>query len=163
MENFINGIKDLRVLIDASFIPIASLNKTRETSLALTKAQESKMWLGQILKELGNDTPYTDSKNPKNDKIEPTADVSENEKEFREKSEYWGLGDIEKVKFLRNHFTELSDEIHAFGTAYASSQQGQMQRKMNSVLDYTNYSYKYCLESNMWLGMELGRIYESNK
>ena len=40
----------------------------------ITKLQESIMWLGMHLKELNEDNPYPESKNPANNIIHKTAD-----------------------------------------------------------------------------------------
>lgn len=73
-ENLIKEIKTARVQGDA-FIQIAkALPKTRESALAITKAQEAVMWLGMMLKEMGTPAPYPESYNPENAVVEPTAD-----------------------------------------------------------------------------------------
>jgi hypothetical protein len=46
----------------------------REVSLAITKLQEGIMWMGMNLKRLNEATPYPNSMNTNNEKIEPTAD-----------------------------------------------------------------------------------------
>lgn len=51
-----------------------SPRKSRERSLVVTKLQESVMWLGMDLKELGTANPYPNSKDPSNTTIDPTAD-----------------------------------------------------------------------------------------
>lgn len=53
---------------------------SRERSLAITKLQEAVMWLGMDLKAINEEqpgareSPYPNSKNPGNLKIDPTAD-----------------------------------------------------------------------------------------
>lgn len=47
---------------------------SRERNLAITKLQESIMWLGMDLKRLNEPNPYPDSYNLENDNVEPTAD-----------------------------------------------------------------------------------------
>jgi len=49
--------------------------RSRERSIAITKLQESIMWLGMDLKDIGvNPNPYPQSYNPDSPVIEPTAD-----------------------------------------------------------------------------------------
>ncbi len=76
MDKFkeITDTKQLRKDIDEIIQHIKALDKCRETSIVITKLQESVMWLGMNLKRLGNDNPYPESYNPKSTKIEPTAD-----------------------------------------------------------------------------------------
>lgn len=70
--------KQLRKETDAIIQAIKDLPATRERSLAITKLQEGVMWLGMDLKRLGDilgtESPYPNSKDPSNTKIEPTAD-----------------------------------------------------------------------------------------
>ncbi len=73
-EHLITEIKKARVQGDEYIQTIKKLPKTRESALSLTKAQESVMWLGMALKELGTPSPYPESYNPTNSTVEPTAD-----------------------------------------------------------------------------------------
>lgn len=67
--------KQLRKDIDVLIQRVKELEKTRETSLAITKLQEGVMWLGMYLKKLGESNPYPSSKDPATGiRIEPTAD-----------------------------------------------------------------------------------------
>lgn len=67
--------KQLRVDLDSVLQRIKnSSRKSRERSLTITKLQESIMWLGMDLKEIGSSNPYPDSYNPNNTVINPTAD-----------------------------------------------------------------------------------------
>lgn len=58
----------------------SATRKSRERSIAITKLQESVMWLGMDLKAMneegvtGCQNPYPQSYNPGNPTIEPTAD-----------------------------------------------------------------------------------------
>lgn len=49
-------------------------NPTRERSTAISKLQESIMWLGMDLKERGTPSPYPNSYDPQSPVIDPTAD-----------------------------------------------------------------------------------------
>lgn len=66
--------KQLRKDIDEVLQRVKGLGQSRETSLAITKLQEATMWLGMNLKRLGEADPYPESRNPNNQRIEPTAD-----------------------------------------------------------------------------------------
>lgn len=66
--------KKLRKDLDEVLQGIKKLNKTRETSLSITKIQEGIMWLGMHLKELGTPDPYPTSKDDTNTTVHPTAD-----------------------------------------------------------------------------------------
>ncbi len=66
--------KQLRVNLDSELQTLKGLPMSRERSLAITKLQESIMWLGMDLKRLNEPNPYPDSYKPENTKIAPTAD-----------------------------------------------------------------------------------------
>lgn len=63
-----------KILDDALQGMREELKPTRELSLSITNCQQSIMWLGMNLKELGTPNPYPQSYNPENSKVEPTAD-----------------------------------------------------------------------------------------
>lgn len=74
-EDFIKETKQLRVDLDKILQRLkTSSRQSRERSLSITKIQESIMWLGMDLKELGTETPYPNSYNPDNTIVDPTAD-----------------------------------------------------------------------------------------
>lgn len=72
IEVFAN--KYLRKSLDKHLQQLQQCPRSRERSLAITKLQESIMWLGQDLARLNTPNPYPDSMNTDNTKIEPTAD-----------------------------------------------------------------------------------------
>jgi hypothetical protein len=74
MEKDVKANKSLRKGLDTQLQNIKSCPSSRERSLAITKLQESIMWLGMDLKRLNEPNPYPESYNPENTKIEPTAD-----------------------------------------------------------------------------------------
>lgn len=73
-EKEILETKRLRKKLDDVLQEVKKLNKTRETSLSVTKLQEGMMWLGMYLKELGTPDPYPTSKDSLDPTIHPTAD-----------------------------------------------------------------------------------------
>lgn len=68
------AIKQLRKDIDEIIQRVKALPFTRERALSITKLQESVMWLGMDLKELGTPNPYPHGKDPSNTIVDPTAD-----------------------------------------------------------------------------------------
>lgn len=67
--------KQLRKAIDQIIQQVKILPSSLERSIAITKLQESVMWLGMDLKRLNEPNPYPSSKDPSTgSKIEPTAD-----------------------------------------------------------------------------------------
>jgi len=74
LDSDIVSNKYLRVELDKQLQILKELSSSRERSLAITKLQESIMWLGMDLKRLNEPNPYPDSYKPENTKIAPTAD-----------------------------------------------------------------------------------------
>ena len=73
--SLVQNVKLCRRNGDSIIQQVKQLDKSRETSLAITKFQEGVMWLGMELKRLNETNPYPSSKDPSTgDKIESTAD-----------------------------------------------------------------------------------------
>ena len=53
IQTEVSNTKQLRKDIDEVLQRVKSLDKSRETSLAITKLQEATMWLGMNIKRLG--------------------------------------------------------------------------------------------------------------
>lgn len=66
--------KTWRVDLDAILQRMKSGAPSRERALAITKLQESIMWLGMDLKALNEPNPYPNSYTPSNTIVDPTAD-----------------------------------------------------------------------------------------
>lgn len=73
-EDQVATTKQIRKDLDAVLQVVKSSAQSRERSLAITKIQESIMWLGMDLKRLNEPNPYPQSYNPESPVIEPTAD-----------------------------------------------------------------------------------------
>jgi hypothetical protein len=131
-------------------------SNTREISLAITSLELSKMWLGKCLKEMGNANPYPESKNPSNEKIEPTADTDDklnwvNDEWTKQCLPNTNLTHIQKVKWLRSEL-ETVETILRFNIA--------AELPGMTVIGHRGFeeSILECIKAGMWLGMELGRV-----
>jgi hypothetical protein len=62
--------KDIDTIVD---MVREFLLSSRETSTAITKLQEARMWLGEELRRLADTNPYPNSKDPTNLIIDPKA------------------------------------------------------------------------------------------
>lgn len=127
-------------------------------SLILAKA-----WLGKVLGELGENTPYVNDGNRKTvDDIEPTADKyqvkfktleSEDIKiKVPEYSELLMMTHIEKVDWLRQEIQKVQKEVHAVSDCGTP---------VSGLLAW-NFVYQHLCEARFQLGFELQRIKESN-
>jgi len=150
----VKRIKKYRVELDKAFSVMGLMTGSREISIAITSAQNSKMWLGQVLKRLNEENPYPDSKNASNTKIAPTADVWDGNVE----DELVGIGHIQKIKQLRKELSDIADEI----------EKDEIESQFSGNMDTNSFhclttSWNYMTEATMWLGMELGRINKKNK
>lgn len=141
-------IKQLRVTLDGTAKLIANLVPSGEVALARTSCETSKMWLGKVLQGLGVVNPYPDSKDPSNEKIEPTADVFV----LDSASEYIEYSHIQKVKYIRKQLESIDGDIF---DSWLNNDDNIASIK---ILISLEYAFKHCVESGMWLGAELGRI-----
>jgi hypothetical protein len=77
IESLRKSVVAFRVEIDKYIKSFSAVQKSRETSLAYTSLQRSKMWLGKSLGQLGSESPYKTSENPDVPTIEAQTDQSE--------------------------------------------------------------------------------------
>lgn len=75
LGDYIKQVKQCRVNLDEQLFTLQLLQKSRETSLAITKIEECIMWLGKELSRVGNPTPYPASMDPTSTDVEETADT----------------------------------------------------------------------------------------
>jgi hypothetical protein len=66
--------KHLRKDIDDELQRVRNLPQSLERDHVIMKLSEGIMWLGMNLKRLNEPNPYSNSKDPTNVRIEPTAD-----------------------------------------------------------------------------------------
>jgi len=147
--DLIAKIKEYRVKLDKISNVMLVMPKSREISIAITSAQNAKMWLGKTLQYLGSENPYPDSKNAANSKIEEPTDtwVGDLDRELN------GIAHIQKVKQLRKELTDIYNEIESIQDISLET------ITFHTVIN----SWNYIVEANMWLGMELGRILNEKK
>jgi len=152
----VKEIKIIRVELDRHFTTLGQMIPSREISIAITSTQNAKMWLGQVLKALGTENPYPDSRNASNTKIEKTTDVFEGDIE----KDLKGIGHIQQVKIMRSRLSDSYTELGRLKEEIPNSNTTLYQEVYHPMIK----SWEYIVEANMWLGMELGRINsESNK
>lgn len=125
----------------------------KEIEKAADSLYLAKAWLGKILGELGEDTPYKNDGNRKTvEDIEPTADEDKGNNTLVGYNHLMFLADwkekshIEKVDHLREEIQKLIDGTYDFCDSYPEIELEQ------------SFVYKYLTEAKMWLGFELQRI-----
>mgnify|MGYP001363868821 CR=1 FL=1 len=142
------------------------INKAYD-SLILAKA-----WLGKLLQELGEATPYANDGNRKDVKdIEAAADTYEIKFTTTEidgikisSPEYSGLlvmNHIEKVDWLREEVGKVVEEVKSLFSTELTDRFNKVKWSGIQVLNIEN-CYNNILtnlsEARFWLGFELGRI-----
>lgn len=149
----ITKIKAVRIQLSAILNLIKLLGTSREVSLAITNLQKSRMFLGQILKEISPETnPYPDADNPGSLYVELPADVVDNNPllTLRVNSQVKNIKtvrllieeEITKIKALRN------DEY----IILLNSLKGNNHIEAAESFIFAQFSL---IEAKMWLGMEL--------
>lgn len=172
----IKEIKDLRVQIDGLSQLVKELHKSNNpnknagwimyTTKEVEKCYDSlilaKAWLGKVLGDLGEPTPYQNDGNRKTvEDIEPIADKSPN---FDNLVAADGLpvsisgfnqwnkkSHIEKVDWLREEIQSLINNLVIL-----------LQEELKVKFFYDT-CYQYLEEARFWLGFELQRIKENTK
>lgn len=147
------GIVKLKASSQETFIIAKSARikpPSEETIEAHKAIQLSKMWLGQVLNDMGAENPYPNSTDATNDKIEPTADVSDKDYNFD------NTDHILMVKELRE---DLSQEIEWLKMLYGEAPGTELPPENTPFFaSHIVASLRSLEESKMWLGMELSRI-----
>lgn len=126
----------------------------KTNSKEIEKAYDSlilaKAWLGKVLGELGEATPYFNDGNRKEVKdIEPTADSLP----IVNTAHFWDtLNHIQKVDWLRQEIEKVVNQVSSIG----NPPNPPMLNREASIAR-TN-SYNHLCEARFWLGFELQRI-----
>ena len=168
-------VKELRVKIDGlaqltkgldydTLHPYAMGGTITTPSKQVLKATDSlylaKAWLGKVLGELGEDSPYPKDGTRKTvEDIEETADKATESNPTKDGRVYEQRNHIEKVDWLRQEIKNVIDVIVNFGKP-AHSEIFTASREM--AIARTN-AYTYLCEARFWLGFELERIKEQDK
>lgn len=138
---------------------------SKEIEKAVDSLYLAKAWLGKILGELGEATPYTnDGKRKTVEDIEPAADthptIPENigmaVVEINNNIDRWQhFNHIEKVDWLREEIEILVKNLNKIINPVSYT------NKPYNIRNYKNLSEKYLCEARFWLGFELQRIKEN--
>ena len=144
LEAWIERAKSVGAYKESLFSNSKEVQKAYD-SLILAKA-----WLGKILGELGEATPYVnDGKRKEVGDIEPTADSLP----IVNTAHFWDtLNHIQKVDWLRQEIEKIVNQVSSIG----NPPNPPMLNREASIAR-TN-SYNHLCEARFWLGFELGRI-----
>lgn len=177
-------IKNLRVRIDGLSQLVLDLEvKDHQIQQCYDSLILAKAWLGKVLGELGEETPYKNDGNRKTvEDIEPTADT-----EFKgivkiarnDSKAFIDMNHIEKIDWLREeikniinslpdlqeYVDNLIDEFYKANPNPTKEEDENGFREVSKKIpneDFLQYSYKYLSEARFWLGFELGRLKDNN-
>ena len=117
-----------------------NFHNSKEINKAYDSLILAKAWLGKVLQELGESTPYANDGNRKEVKdIEPAADKGHI-------IVFEDFNHIEKVDWLREEIEKCIDLLP-----------WEMLQRSNIEIQVNN-CYTHLSEARFWLGFELGRI-----
>lgn len=149
IDDFLNRVESEKLGVE--IIEQSEQIKKCYDSLLLAKA-----WLGKVLGELGEETPYTnDGKRKTVEDIEPT-NAKNNElsiNNFKQVVNWESANHIEKVDWLRQDIKHI---IHLVELRIFTSNQSR-----EFAIARTN-TYNHLCEARFWLGFELEHIRESS-
>lgn len=140
-----NKLREIRVKLDLISKLTNTLGKSREISISYTSIQNSKLWLGKVLREMEIPNPYPESRNSTSKVIEPAADTAG---EIHTVG-YEELDEIGKTKELRNLLKQVEETIYDI-------KDHELPTKLSHEFKFQ--SYIECMKAGMWLGMHLGVI-----
>lgn len=138
-------------------IQIHALGTTKEIEKTYDSLILAKAWLGKVLEELGENTPYiNDGKRKTVKDIEPASDTSSLKETLNTNNPglKWfekDLTHIEKVDWLRQEIRNVQKEIHNVSDCGTP---------ISGLLAW-NFIYQHLCEARFWLEFELQRIKEN--
>lgn len=166
----IDGLAQLVTVLYKPADPMKNANwviySTKEVEHCHDSLILAKAWLGKILGELGEQTPYkNDGKRTDVNSIEPTADTKayfDNQIPPKvENEELIERNHIEKVDWLRQEIDKvLSNQLSM--EDYTPEEQHLKEAPATGKECWYETKYQECLiEARFWLGFELQRIRET--
>jgi hypothetical protein len=141
-------IKKIRANIRALFELIESLHSSDEIKKAIVCLREAKMELGRVLHELGNTTPYRHSKNPSNDILLDTSELTGSPA-----IDNSDISHVRLVKGYRRRIDQLETDLKTLYEQTENEQQFWAKEHLKEAI-------KLIIRAGMWLGVELGRVKE---
>jgi len=129
---------------------IEKLAPSRELSLSKTNIQEAQMFLGLVLGDIGEETPYPKSDDAKSPVIEDRADVSASDYNFDSEDH---LGMVKEIrKDIADRLTEIKD---MYAVAYKASIKPE---KATFFPTHFITAVTSLEKARLWSGMELNRM-----
>jgi len=129
---------------------IEKLAPSRELSLSKTNIQEAQMFLGLVLGDIGEETPYPKSDDVKSPVIEDRADVSVNDYNF-DSEDHLGM-----VKEIRK---DLADRLTEIKEMYSVAYKANIKPEKSLFFPTHFITAVTSLEkARLWSGMELNRM-----
>lgn len=149
----IQVLSEQRVKLDVVLNSMKQLPKSREVSLAFTSLQKGRMYIGEILFQLGKEYPYDKTKEAtKPDEIEKAVDVSNKVIALDE-------NEIVALNMLRDIIADATDSFLKEVFDVGKSSFGVIGEKNVFILSCNiSEAYRGLKETRMWLGVRLGEI-----
>lgn len=169
IEEMVKLMRETGITHFESLKPISITSSHNELSKCFDSLILAKAWLGKVLGELGESTPYkNDGKKKTVDDIEPPADKNSmiemnTNKPIFEENGWVNKSHIEKVDWLRQEIQKILIE-----TGCASKLQLQyfkenpkINKQSLNISKYLETYEQHLCEARFWLGFELQRIKEN--
>lgn len=140
-----SGVTLIRLKLSKIEKGISQLMPSREMALAKTNLQESSMFLGLVLGDLGQETPYPKSDDKTSVVIETRADVTEDDYNF-DSNDY-----VAMVKEIRS---DIATELDVLKEGYLTAHKTILAPGKEPFFA-THYvsALTHLEKSKMWLGM----------
>jgi len=150
METTATSVRLMRQNLNKIEKGIEKLAPSRELSLSKTNIQETQMFLGLVLGDIGEESPYPKSDDAKSPVIEARADVSASDYNFDSKDH---LGMVKEIrKDIADRLTEIKD---MYSVAYKTVIKPERATFFPTHLITAVTSLE---KARLWSGMELNRI-----
>ena len=159
-------IVTMRKQLDALAVLMENLTSEERISRWVRKAHESiligRAWLGKVLKEMGEESPYKkDGRRKRVEDIEPASDKA-GITDYPKLPDEWAIdignvSYVEKIDFLREKIGEIAKDLK--GMVFVD----WFDAPLHYLFFFGEHSYSHLTEARFWLGYELQRIKELNE
>lgn len=146
------NIHQIRIDIDVLIKMADELPRSRETSLGFTKLQEARMHVGNTIDALGAFTPYQNSMDASNDKIDPYFQP-EGLTPMAVPGDWNQSSLIANVKIIRREVDAMISRAKGILIAQATELENTV-----AAISFKGEAVIRLAEAKNWYGMELGRI-----
>lgn len=147
-EELKNKISDFRLSLDELYWKILMLKNTTYLYNSSENVRLAKAWLGEILNEMGFETPYLPVSSI--DEIQPRTDEAVRKETQKDKTK------LELINDYRTHLNDILEHLRLFGLELSETYD-------YLVMEHFKNAYSDLIRAKFFLGFEIGYMRDSEQ